>query len=105
MAKPKLSPADEKFIAKFFPNINFDAATITRTNRFTGEEFELDPICAAAIDFVFEVERAMNSGRNADAALQRIHPALKMTNAVSNFDRARYLVMKLNSKAYMGILD
>ena len=103
MAKPKLTPADEKFIAKFLGEINFDA-TIThkRSNRFSGETVEVDPICAAAIDFVLKVEVAMQRG---ESALQRINANLKMSNAVSNFDRARMLVMKLDSNAYMTLLD
>jgi hypothetical protein len=103
MAKAKLTPADEKFIAKFLGEIDFDATkTHTRSNRFSGETVEVDPICAAAIDFVYKVERAMQLG---DSALQRINPNLKMSNAVSNFDRARMLVMKMDSNAYMTLLD
>ena len=103
MAKAKLTPADNKFIAKFLGEIDFDAnKTHFRSNRFTGEEVEVDPICAAAIDFVFKVESTM---RKNDTALQKINVNLKMSNAISNFDRARMLVMKLNSKAYMTILD
>ena len=103
MAKAKLSPADEKFIAKFFPNLDFDASkTFTRSNPFSGEIIEVDPICAAAIDFVFKLQSAM--GRN-ERAVKAVHPELKISNAVMNFDRARMLVLKLNSKAYMTILD
>ena len=104
MAKTKLTPADEKFIAKFLNadgKLSFDAATITRRNRFTGETFEVDPICAKAIDFVLAVESAFGS----EVALKRIAPALTKGNAVQSFDRARMLVLKLNSEAYMGILD
>ncbi len=106
MAKVKLTPADNKFIAKFLNadgQLNFDAKTITRRNPYTGEEFELDPICAAAIDFVFEVEPALCSQN--ESALRKISPHLKLSNAVQNFDRARYIVAKLNPRAYMGILD
>ena len=106
MAKSKLTPADEKFIAKFLNSkneLNFDAKIVLkRSNRFTGEEVEVDPICAAAIDFVMELEVAMQRG---ESALQRINPNLKMSNAVSNFDRARMLVLKLDSMAYSVILD
>lgn len=105
MAKSKLTPADNKFIAKFLnPNgeLNFDATpTYKRQNRFTGETFEVDPICAAAIDFVFKIEPYLQNA----AALQRINPNLKPSNAISNFDRARYLVLKLDQKAYSGIID
>jgi len=105
MAKSKLTPADNKFIAKFlnFDNkIDFDAKkTYIRCNRFTGEEFEVDPVCAAAIDFVFAVESSFNS----ESMLKQISPALTVGNAVQSFDRARMIVLKMNSSAYMGILD
>lgn len=104
MAKTKLTPADEKFIAKFLnPNctINFDAATIKRSNRFTGKEYEVDPISAAAIDFVNKVEGAFGN----EVTLKRISSALTLGNATQSFDRARMLVLKMNSEAYMGILD
>ena len=99
----KLTPADNKFIEKFLKEKTANMADPQiRSNRFTGQMVEVEPIVAAAIDFVYAVEGAMQRG---DAALQRINPNLKMTNAVSNFDRARMLVMKLNSKAYSTILD
>lgn len=104
MAKPKLTPADEKFIAKFFPNLNFDATEVyVRTNPYSGASAELDPISAAAYDFVIKLERVINS-RN-EVAIKAIHPELRLTNVVSNFDRARYLMMKLNSRAYYTLLD
>lgn len=105
MAKKKLTPADEKFIAKFLNadgKLDFDAETITRSNPFTGDSAIVDPICAAAIDFVFKVERAMRYGAG---ALMQINPELKPSNAVMNFDRARMLVLKLDSFAYNTILD
>ncbi len=104
MAKTKLTPADEKFIAKFlnFDNkIDFNVENIVRSNRFTGETFDVDPVSAAAIDFVFRVERAFHN----EAALKRISPALTVGNAVQSFDRARMIVLKMDSRIYMGILD
>jgi len=101
--KTKLTPADEKFIAKFF-TIDFDAhKTHFRSNRFSGEKVEVDPISAAAIDFIFKLEGAINS--QSDEAIAKVHPLLKRTNAISNFDRARMLVLKMNPEAYMAILD
>jgi hypothetical protein len=105
MAKSKLTPADNKFIEKFLnfnKQIDFDATkTFTRRNRFSGETFEVDPVCAAAIDFVFAVESSFGN----EARLKQISPALTAGNAIQSFDRARMIVMKLNSSAYMGILD
>jgi hypothetical protein len=100
----KLTPADEKFIAKFLNfdgRIDFNAEKIIRSNRFTGETFEVDPVSAAAIDFVFKVEGAFHN----EAALKRICPALTVGNAVQSFDRARMIVLKMNSRVYSGILD
>lgn len=104
MAKTKLTPADEKFIAKFlnFDNkIDFNAGQIIRSNRFTGEAFEVDPISDAAISFVFKVEGAFHN----EAALKRISPALTVGNAVQSFGRAKMIVLKMNPRAYMGLLD
>lgn len=103
MAKSKLTPADNKFIAKFLKNkLNFDAKEkLIRANRFTSEKFEVDPISAAALDFVFQVEPVIDNA----SALARINPELKLTNVISNFDRARMIVLKLDADAYMGILD
>lgn len=106
MTKAKLTPADNKFIEKFLNRngkLNFDAdVTFKRKNAYTGVEVEVDPICAVAVDFILKVEVAMQYG---DTALKAIHPDLKMSNAVSNFDRARYIVMKLDRKAYSALLD
>jgi hypothetical protein len=106
MAKEKLTPADNKFIEKFLNRdgkLNFDAGvTFKRRNSYSGAEVEVDPICAAAIDFILKVEVAMQCSEN---ALKAVHPDLKMSNAVSNFDRARYIVMKLDGKAYSALLD
>lgn len=104
MAKKKLTPADEKFIAEFLngAKLNFSAdEKIIRRNRFSGEAAELCPIGAAAYDFVMSVEAAFHN----EAALKRINPKLTVRNAVSCFDRARYIVLKLNAPAYMTLLD
>lgn len=103
MAKEKLTPADKKFIAKFFGEVDFDAKDITRRNRFSGVEISVDPVFAKCFDFVLKLEGAMIS-RN-ENQLKAIHPELKMTNAVSNFDRARMIALKMDSNAYMELLD
>lgn len=105
MAKPKLTPAQEKFIAKFINpdgKLKIEGTDCTRSNRFGGGTYQMSEVCAAAIDFVFKLESAMQRG---NYSLMKIHPDLKMTNAVMNFDRARYVVLALDSNAYMGILD
>jgi hypothetical protein len=104
MAKKKLTPADEKFIAKFLNadgKLDFDAKVITRINKYTGVEVEVDPISAVAIDFILKLEKAMYLQRG----YAEINPNLKASNAVQNFDRARMLVLKLNPNAYMNLID
>ena len=106
MKKPKLTPADNKFIEKFLKltEKDFDASkTFVRENRLSGARFEVDCIVAATIDFIYKLEDAIYS--NNIARLQQISPELKFTNATQNFDRAKMLVLKLNHDAYMGILD
>jgi hypothetical protein len=50
-----------------------------------------------------QMESAMS--RRSEAALQKIHPDLKLSNAIQNFDRARMLALSLDSEAYMNLLD
>jgi hypothetical protein len=103
--KTKLSPADEKFIAKFLNldgKLDFSVDTITRQNPISGVTAEVDPICAACFDFAYSVYQAMYVG---DKELKKIHPDLKMSNAVSNYDRARYIFMKLDGDGYSKLLD
>ena len=103
MAKEKLTEADKKFITKFFGEVDFKATDIKRTNHFSGESISVDPVFAKCFDFVQKVEQALNA-RN-EKQLQAIHSELKMTNAVSNFDRARMIALKMDSNAYMELLD
>jgi len=104
MAKTKLTSADEKFIQNFINfdgKLNFGTDPIFRKNEYSEEEFEVCPICAACIDFVREVEGAFQS----ESTLKSISPALTLGNAVQSFDRARYIIMKMNPAAYYGIID
>ena len=99
----KITEADKKFIAKFLGNLPIEGKKecIVR-NRFSGTHVVVTPLVAVAIGLVYDIESAMSSGNE---ALSGIHPDLKMSNAVMNFDRARMLVLKLDSEAYYEILD
>lgn len=103
MAKEKLTEADKKFIAKFFGVVDFTANDITRTNRFGGAPIQVDPVFAKCYDFVLKLEYAIN--KQTEIAVKLVHPELKLTNAVQNFDRARMIAMKMDSNAYMELLD
>ena len=102
--KTKLSSADEKFIAKFLNRdgkLDFSVNTITRTNPYSGVKVEVDPICAACFDFAYKIYDVLYD----EEGLKKIHPDLRVTNSVSNYDRARYIFMKLDSDGYSQLLD
>lgn len=104
--KSKLNEADNKFLKEFcsLTEEDFNAETIIRRNRFTGQSFEVDPICSKCIDFVFELEGLINSQRL--DLIQSKYPSIKsIGGAVQKFDRARMLVLKMDSEVYMNILD
>jgi len=103
MAKEKLTDADKKFVAKFFGEVDFNATDIKRRNRFSGVEISVDPVFAKCFDFIFALESAM--ANRSEAQMQKISPTLKMTNAIQNFDRARMIALKMDSNAYMELLD
>lgn len=103
MAKEKLTEADKKFITKFFGDVDFNATDIKRTNRFTGSSISVDPVFAKCFDLIMNIEVALSL--RSESKLKAIHSELKMTNAVSNFDRARMIALKMDSSAYMELLD
>ena len=108
--KPKLSPADEKFIAKFISDkLDFDSSTILiRKNPYTDEKVELDPISAACYDFAISLYHAMNASNieeHRERNIKRVHPSLTLGNMTQVFDRARYIVLKMNPDAYYTLLD
>jgi hypothetical protein len=103
MVKRKLTPAQEKFIEKFLGKDLSETETTVISNRFSGNPSVVNLKFAAAYNFVMQMESAMS--RRSEAALQKIHPDLKLSNAIQNFDRARMLALSLDSEAYMNLLD
>jgi len=103
----KLSPADQRFIEKFFTgadtNLNAQKNEIA-VNRFSGESVTVTPLVNQLIKFVYSLSEAFDKG-NTDTNVQRVHKDLKATNSIMNYDRARMLVLKLDSAAYSTILD
>ncbi len=106
MAKEKLTPADKKFITKFFGEVNFDATDITRKNPFTSVEISVDPVFAKCFDFIMQIQSVFRGESRGQAdKLKNIHADLKETNVVMNFDRARMIALKMDADAYMELLD
>jgi hypothetical protein len=100
MSKQKLTAADEKFIEQYIkPKLTEDDGTSHVTNPFSGESIQTTPLIATIIGMV------------QDLAYNDFHPwmiskwGLTKGNAVQKFDRARHIVLKLDSHVYMQILD
>lgn len=66
-------------------------------NRFTGVTVTVDGVVAALIGFVYA------ASESAEMFGRMIYGNSSV--AVQDFDRARYLVMKLDSSAYYEVLD
>jgi len=104
--KEKANEADRKFMKQFFEfsKKDFDAIEIYRRNPFTRQSFEVGPIVAKCIDFVLELEPLINEQKL--DLIQVKYPTIKsIGGAIQKFDRARYLILKLDSNVYMNILD
>lgn len=65
-------------------------------NQISGAVAHVSPIVAALVAFVY----AANRGGPFDPLSYNGHPV-----SVSDFDRTRYLVLKLDSAAYSALLD
>ena len=104
--KEKANVADKKFMKTFFKftDKDFETTTIYRKNPFSGQLFEVGPICAKCIDFVQKLEPLIN-GQRLDL-IQEAYPSIKsIGGAVQKFDRARHLILKIDSETYMNIID
>ena len=102
MAKSKLTPADKKFIEEFLnPTILPLDVKLLRENVFSKEIVSVTTEVASAIDFVRALEPILYDAN----ALKQVHAKLTPKNSVSKFDRARYIVLKLDQNAYSTLLD
>ena len=105
--KPRLNDADQKFLKKFLGDkLDFDSFStdkITRKNPYSEEVVDSDRISAACYDLAMKLYSAWE--RQDEIALKKIHPDLRLTNVVQNFDRAKYIVLKMDPDAYYSLLD
>lgn len=98
----KLTPADHKWIAKFIPYApELEGKTAEVYNRFSGVKVQTTALVSAITNTVLLIYENLQNARN----LAQIHPDLKPTNAVMNFDRGKYIVLKLDSNVYSKIID
>ena len=94
----KLTEADKKFITQHIdPHVNERVNTVF--NPFNGEQIETTPQITTLVKMI------------QDLSFNNFHPGAlkkwgcKSTNAVSKFDRARMIVMKLDRNVYYKVID
>lgn len=98
----KLTAADLKWLAKFVPAADLSTKEKTEIREtLYSEKVPVTP----AVGLIYDTVLAIYVAREFSSKLARIHPDLKVTNAVSNFDRGKYIVLKLDSNAYMKLID
>ena len=78
-------------------NVDFGGLADTVSNPFTGAVVTVDPVVAALIGFVQDAYSTYSDNGRMTYNGKNV--------AIGTFDRVRYLVSKLDSKAFMAILD
>ena len=101
----KVTKADIKFLEEYIYDINRD---MEFGNVFSEETVTTRGYLAGLIKFVFDLS-ACNENYGLTPifkdALSIIHEKLTPRNWVSKFDRARYLILKLDSEIYRKLID
>lgn len=102
----KVTKADIKFLEEYIYDIN---KNITFENVFSEENVTARGYLAGLIKFVFDLsacnERYGLLTITFKDALSTVHEKLTPKNWVSKFDRARYLVLKLDEDIYRKLID
>jgi len=103
----KLKPADQKFVDEVLQISKEEQKSevkVIRRNRFGGRDIPVSKVVAKCIDFAYEMQELINT-RDLQA-IQAKYPTIKsLGGAVQKFDRARYLVLAVDSQAYSEILN
>lgn len=100
----KLTSAQEKFIAKFIPNheqLRARTEKVIAVGPFS--KVEITPLVAALVDLTFQLYRAYESTSQMMEVRVK-YPDIKPTNIIQNFDRCKYIVLALDSNAYMNLI-
>ena len=94
----QVTKADIKFLKEF---VYEQGNEKTFENPLTGARVSCTGYLAGLIKFIFDIEPWLSNTER----LQMYHDKLTKKNAISKFDRARYLVMKLDYETYMKLID
>lgn len=101
----KVTPADKKFVeqhlSKVIENLEKSEANWKSEvrNPFSGESIEANPLEKSIVLFVQE----LSYNEFSPAVLAKY--GISQGSAVQKFDRARYLLLKINQSMYSAILD
>lgn len=89
----KVTAADHKFVEKHVVK-HMSEGDKTITNPWSGETAVVNPLIAALYQMVEDLQNG-----------QFKKYGLTSVNWVTKFDRARYLILKLDQKIYMHFID
>ena len=93
----KLAPADHKFIEQHIvPN---EVSNLSVQNPFSGVRAEVSPLVATLVALVQDL------AYNDFAPHLLAKWGLTANNAVSKFDRARYIILKIDKETYYNFID
>ncbi len=96
----KVTAADYKFVEAYIVK-HMTEGDKTITNPWTDESAVVNPLIGALYQMIDELQRAAYPGG------EQIYKKYGLTarNWVSKFDRARYLILKLDQEIYMNFID
>ena len=89
----KVTAADYKFVERHVVK-HMTEGDKTIKNPFSGETAVVNPLIGALYQMIEDLQNGM---------LEKY--GLKSTNWVSKFDRARYLILKLDQEIYSNFID
>jgi hypothetical protein len=92
-----ITKADIKFIEEYI----LEQGDYKTFEGLRGENITCTGFLAGLIKFVFDIEPYLADNMR----LQMYHDKLTKKNAINKFDRARHLILKLDSHAYMTLID
>lgn len=99
LKKAKATAADVKFVEKYIAPKMVDVEYQVIENPFTGWEMGVDPLLYALVKFTQQLIYSDFSPR----ALA--HWGVPPGQKIQLFDRAKYIVLKLNRNVYSAVID
>ena len=100
----KVTKADIKFLEEYI----YEQGDYKTFESLRGETVTCTGYMAGLIKFVFDLSACQvkyGDGQMLKDALSTIHEKLTPRNWVSKFDRARYLILKLDADVYRKLID